>query len=101
MTTTPALLRRSVIVSLALLVAFFGVESAVHSVHHLSDPEGAASCALFLMSEDLQGACAATPDAGTAPDTPAGVATVDRAVLQPAHVFNAHEGRAPPLQPSV
>src|SRR5512132_509488 len=36
---------------LALLVALFGVETAVHSVHHLVDPQTAGSCAIFSASQ--------------------------------------------------
>ena len=50
--------------ALALLVAVFGFESAVHSVHHLSDPLAADSCTLLSGSKHVDTASPAVPDAG-------------------------------------
>src|SRR6266511_2548547 len=55
--------QRSVL-ALALLVAVFGFESAVHSVHHLSDPQAADSCALLSGAKHVDTASPAVPDVG-------------------------------------
>jgi hypothetical protein len=88
--------RPAAIVLLALLVGLFGLESAVHSVHHFSDPDAAASCANFSASQNVSGACAESPDVApptrtTEPDPFAGAERT-----RPLPFFSSHESRAPP-----
>jgi len=88
--------RSAAVACLALLIGVLGLESAVHSVHHLSDPAGAASCAVFSVSQNVSGTLADAPDVGS----PSG--SIESAPLPFAEriralaVFAAHEGRAPP-----
>ncbi len=93
--------RTAAILALVLLVALFGLESAVHSVHHLSDPQAAGSCAMFSASQHVAGACAETPDAGTPTWTAEPSPTVDAEGMHPLQAFRSHDGRAPPALPSV
>jgi len=93
--------RQAVVLSLGLLVGSFGLESAIHSVHHLSDPQAAATCAVFSASQHAPGTCAATPDAGAPTWTAQPSATFDAEPIRPLQAFHAHEGRAPPVLPSV
>jgi len=93
--------RRAVLAGLALLVAVFGVETAVHSVHHLSDPQAAASCALFGAFHHAPGAGAALPDAGAPDRTGEPSRAIDREQSRPLQALRLHEGRAPPASPSV
>ena len=93
--------RQAVVLSLGLLVGSFGLESAIHSVHHLSDPQAAATCAVFSASQHAPGTCAATPDAGAPTWTAQPSATFDAEPIRSLQAFRAHEGRAPPVLPSV
>ena len=91
--------RPAAILTLGLLVGLFGVESAVHSVHHFADPQGAASCALFAASQhdDNAGGAGAITEVPTwtvEPSPPPAIAPIGS--LQ---AFRSHEGRAPPVLP--
>ena len=44
---------RALALGLSLALAVFGLESAVHSVHHLTSPETAATCPVFPSAEHL------------------------------------------------
>jgi uncharacterized protein DUF2607 len=93
--------RTTALLSLAFLVALFGFQTAVHSVHHLSDPHAAASCAIFAASQHVPGDCPeALPVA--APIWTAAPGPV--VVSEPFHLletFGSPEGRAPPAPSSV
>jgi hypothetical protein len=93
--------RRAALAALALLVAVFGVATAVHSVHHLSDPQAAASCALFGAFHHAPGAGAALPDADAPDRTAEPTRAIDREQPRPLQALRLHEGRAPPASPSV
>ena len=82
--------------ALALLVAVFGFEAAVHSVHHLSDPQSAESCALLSGSKHVDTASPTAPDAGGSLWTAGPVAPVDGDLALPLSGFRTHQGRAPP-----
>jgi hypothetical protein len=73
---------RGYVLSLALLVGLFGVESAVHSVHHLGDPEGAESCAVFSVAQNVPVMGGQSPDVG-------------EPIWRP-EIFRFDEGRSPP-----
>jgi len=47
------LLGRALALALTLAVSVLTLESAVHSVHHLGDPESAAACAVLVGSHHL------------------------------------------------
>src|SRR6266508_62043 len=93
--------RHAAILSLGLLVGLFGLETAVHSVHHLSDPQAAASCALFSASQHAPGACAASPDAGAPTWTAQPAPAVNAELVRPLPAFRSRESRAPPALSSV
>ena len=93
--------RRALFLALALLVAVFGLESAVHSFHHLSDPHGAASCAISAASQHLSGDCSPVqgqeaPTLAAQPSPP-----VDDGGLRPDLPHSVKKGRAPPVLPSA
>ncbi len=48
--------RKTGVLVLAFTLGFASVEVAVHSVHHLGDPEGAASCQVLSASQHVAGA---------------------------------------------
>ena len=92
--------RPAALITLGLLVALFGVESAVHSAHHFADPQAAASCALFAASQHDEGA-GATPTVTATPTwTAEPSAPHEIVVASPLHASRSHEGRAPPSIPS-
>jgi hypothetical protein len=86
---------------LALLVAVFGFESAVHSVHHLPDPTAADSCAFLSGSKHVDTASPALPDAGGPLWTATPAIPVDGKPEPPIRSVRTHEGRAPPALSAV
>ena len=91
--------RATAIVTLALLVGIFGLESAVHSVHHASDPRSAASCPLFSASQHTQSDGVPTPVTGIPTCTSEPSLALDLSPLVLLAVASPHEGRAPPVLP--
>jgi hypothetical protein len=87
--------------ALTLLIAVFGFESAVHSVHHLSDPQAAESCALLSGSKHVDTASPAVQDVGDPLWTAAPAVPVDFALAPSLRSFRTHEGRAPPALSAV
>lgn len=49
----PRLRGRAIAGALVLTLSLFAFETAVHSVHHLADPESGANCPVFSGSENL------------------------------------------------
>src|SRR5262249_57716163 len=88
--------RGTIAIALALLVGVFGLEAAVHSVHHLADPQSAASCPLYAASQHTQSDTATTPLSGVPTWTSEPSVALDLRPLVPLPAFSAHEGRAPP-----
>jgi hypothetical protein len=82
---------------LALVIAVAAAESGVHSVHHLDDPQGGATCQVLTVTQQLHGE--------TSPELPSGARAVE---FQPYPVAavphdtaqcvrRPDEGRGPPL----
>jgi len=84
-------------VLLALLLVIAAAESAVHSVHHLDNPRGGASCRVLTVTQQLHG--------DTSPELPSGAPveefcsdTVSAAPHDAAQfVRRPDQGRAPPF----
>lgn len=93
--------RRTTILALCLLFGLFGLESAIHSVHHLWDPQSAASCALYSASQHAPGAVAATADAAAPTWAVESSPPPDIERIRPLQAFRRHQGRAPPAPLSV
>jgi hypothetical protein len=87
--------------ALALLVAVFGFESAVHSVHHLSDPLAADSCTFLSGSKYADTASPAVADTGGPLWTVASAAAIDADLAPPLRSVRTHEGRAPPARSAL
>lgn len=92
---------QAAILGLALIVAWFGLEAAIHSVHHLADPDEASLCAVLSASQHLVGACDEGPDTGTPTLTVHAAPPGDTQGIRPLQLFRPFEGRAPPATPSV
>ncbi|HYB69241.1 MAG TPA: hypothetical protein VEH80_01150, partial [Candidatus Bathyarchaeia archaeon] len=82
--------------ALSVTVGVFGLESAVHSVHHLDNPETAASCAVLAGSQHVSWADDAlvSLDAPTLSVSEAPQAEFDR--IPPVRIHAPRLGRAPP-----
>lgn len=89
--------RNSAALCFAGLVALFGFESSLHSVHHLFDSPGAAGCAIFAGSHQAMDGDAETPEVSApawAPG-PGPAAAIERLFRREGDL--AHGSRAPPL----
>jgi hypothetical protein len=93
--------RRTGVLLLAVILGFFSFELAFHSVHHVGDPQGAASCHVLSASQHVGGAFADPPSL-SAPAPPATMAAsvYDDRIL-PVRFVRPDEGRAPPAIPSA
>ncbi len=82
--------------ALSLALGFFTLETAVHSVHHLADPETAATCPVLSGSQHLSWgeAQAAATDAPPLCVAPAPLLRVEDAPQS--LIYRPHQGRAPP-----
>jgi hypothetical protein len=100
-TRRPRKVRVVALLALAFLVALFGLQTAVHSVHHLSDPQGAASCVIFAASQHVPGDCPETLLVAAPIWTAAPCPLVVSELFHPLEAFGSPEGRAPPASSSV
>jgi hypothetical protein len=87
---------RAIALGLALTLGVFSLETAVHSVHHLADPERAATCAVLSGSQHLSWgeAQAAATEAPPLRVAPAPLLRAEDAPQSP--IYRPHQGRAPP-----
>jgi hypothetical protein len=80
---------------LSLALGVFTLESAVHSVHHLAEPETAQTCSVLTGSQHLSWGEA--PAVADAPPLRVALAPLLRAEDAPqALIYRPHQGRAPP-----
>jgi len=90
--------RRTLVLSLVLLLTLFAFENALHSVHHGFDPKQADACTLAMASTHLS---AVTVDAVVETSiilAAAGHATQPGRAPLPARRLGPDQGRAPPAQ---
>ena len=93
--TAFAALGKPTAISLALLLGFATFQGALHSAHHLENPEEADQCQVLAVSEHLSGVGVETP--GVCSQLPAAEAPAPaRTVRGLATVFRPDTGRAPP-----
>jgi hypothetical protein len=87
---------RVIALGLSLALGVFTVEASVHSVHHLAEPETAATCSVLTGSQHLSWgeAQAAAADAPPLRVAPAPLLRADDA--PPSLIYRPHQGRAPP-----
>ncbi len=93
--------RKTGVLVLAFTLGFASVEVAVHSVHHLGDPEGAASCQVLSASQHVAGAIANPSHLSAPPAVPAAPVSSGHDQILPARFSRPDEGRAPPATPSA
>jgi hypothetical protein len=87
---------RVIALGLSLALGVFSLELAVHSVHHLAEPETAATCPVLTGSQHLSWgeAQAAAADAPPLCVAPAPLLRAEDA--PPSLLYRPHQGRAPP-----
>jgi len=93
--------RRALAFTLIAILAVLGFETALHSVHHLDEPDAGASCLVLTASSQLSGVAAPVADLSLHEDTSDPVVALDRAWLVPSCALRVPEGRAPPAPPSA
>jgi hypothetical protein len=93
--------RKTGVLVLALALGFVSVEVAVHSVHHMGDPEGAASCQVLSASQHVDGAIENPSNLCAPPAVPAALVPSAHDQIPSARFSHPDEGRAPPATPSA
>jgi hypothetical protein len=88
--------RRLAALASVLFLVVFVAESSVHSVHHLTDPQGAAQCQALSLAQHVHGSIPAGPTVGALQtDTGPLLITLADAVRADAPI-RPDVGRAPP-----
>jgi hypothetical protein len=87
--------------ALVLLLSVISVETAVHSVHHLSDPRSAASCQVFSGAQHVPGAVTVHADLVAPRLIVTGPLPHASDTTPPDRFARPDEGRAPPASPSA
>ncbi len=93
--------KEAAMLALALVIGLFAVEAAVHSVHHLSEPDAAARCLVLSVSQHLEGTCLELPTVAVPAPTQHPVRVDDVPSIARSERFRSDAGRAPPTPPSV
>jgi hypothetical protein len=93
--------RRPALAALSLLVGLLALESAVHSVHHLSDADAAAGCVVLSATQHVAGAGGGGADTGGPVLVASAAPVIEGERIPPLQPFRPFEGRAPPATPSV
>jgi hypothetical protein len=92
----PSARGRAIAVALSLVLTVFTVETTVHSVHHLADPEAGADCSVLSVSQNLAWGAA---DLVATDGPPLDVTTVVSVRSDDGPRWQLHrpsQGRAPP-----
>jgi len=92
------LLSLRLLLSLWLLLGLgaFGLQAAVHSVHHLFDPDAAAHCDVVAASTHVIAAGGGSPAATCPPVSVAEARAAADAARVEVRTLRAEQGRAPP-----
>jgi hypothetical protein len=87
---------RVIALGLSLALGVFTLESAVHSVHHLAEPETAATCPVLSGSQHLSWGEAQAAAADTPPRCVAPAPLLRAEDASPSLIDRPYQGRAPP-----
>ena len=93
--------QRALAGALVLCVAVLLLETGIHSVHHVADPHGAATCTAHSVSQHLTGTDIEAPHLGVLPVAFHQVVTASAEPLLVQRSLGAIQGRAPPQDPLV
>ena len=93
--------RRILALAFVAILTVLAFETALHSVHHLDEPDAGASCPVLTATSQINGVSPAVADLSLRSDQPGPVVGVELAWLPPFCAVRAPEGRAPPVPPSA
>ena len=88
--------RPTIACALALAVGVVTLETAVHSVHHLGDPEAGATCPILSGSQHLSWAEPPAPGVDAPPLSRAPASLVGLDDVPRWQIYRSHPGRSPP-----
>jgi hypothetical protein len=87
---------RVIALGLSLTLGLFSMETAVHSVHHLADPETATTCPVLCAAEHLAWGAVPAPATEAPPLCVAAAPLLRRDEGPQSAIYRPHQGRAPP-----
>ena len=87
--------------ALAALLSVAGVEAAIHSVHHLADPESGQSCRVLSGTQHVTGALAETAALCSPARLVETLTAGSPLTVLPSRSAGPDAGRAPPAPPSA
>ena len=93
--------RRILALAFVAILTVLAFETALHSVHHLDEPDAGASCPVLTATSQINGVSPAVTDLSLRSDEPSLVVGVEIAWLLPFCAVRVPEGRAPPVPPSA
>jgi hypothetical protein len=93
--------RRILALAFVAILTVLAFETALHSVHHLDEPDAGASCPVLTAASQVNGISPAVSELSLRSDTPGLVIGVELAWLLPFCSPRVPEGRAPPAPPSA
>jgi hypothetical protein len=93
--------RRILALAFVAILTVLAFETALHSVHHLDEPDAGASCPVLTATSQLNGVSAPPADPGVRPDVGDAIVGIDRAWLLPFCSLRVPEGRGPPVPRSA
>lgn len=92
---------RVIPIALGVVLGSFAFETAVHSVHHLSDDRGAEACAAYASSQHVTGDVAESTDIDRAPTAGRSSHPENTQEIHLLRVSRPDAGRAPPSAPPL
>jgi len=93
--------RRVLALAFVAILTVLAFETALHSVHHLDQPDAGASCPVLSATSQLDGLAAFVPDLSLHAEAPRPLVEIGLAWLLPFCSVRVPEGRAPPASPSA
>jgi len=93
--------RRILALAFVAILTVLAFETALHSVHHLDEPDAGASCPVLTATSQINGVAAPVTDLTVQPAAPTPIGVVDPAWLLPFCSLRVPEGRAPPAPRSA
>ena len=93
--------RKVLALAFVAVLTVLAFETALHSVHHLDEPDAGAFCPVLTAGSQLNGVATPVAEFTVRSDAPVPLASVDAAWLLPFCAIRVPEGRAPPAPPSA
>ena len=93
--------RRILALAFVAILTVLAFETALHSVHHLDEPDAGASCPVLTATSQLTGVTAPVADLSVHSEASGPPVGIDLAWLLPFCSLRVPEGRAPPVPHSA